>query len=313
MCLHLLSGGRALLDSPAVSCCGTLLLMHVPEALGKQLSTVLGCAPAQLRFMPVGGGDAASAFRVDTPDRCWFLKISTAAPGMLSAEADGLAALADSRSIRVPEVRAQGEGWLLLEWLALERPGNRCEAALGRRLADMHSPVPERFGWHRDNFIGLAPQYNPRMSNWPDFFREDRLQPQLQWARENGLGRPGTGAVERLCERLQAFFPAPVEAALVHGDLWQGNVGACEGEPVIFDPAVHYAHHEVDLAMLELFGGPGPEFRAGYEQLRPVAPEYRQRRDLYNLYHVLNHFNLFGGGYGRQAVRMAEGLLAELT
>ena len=286
--------------------------MRSVDVLREQLASLLGSKTAHLRFAPLGGGDTAAAYRVETPDGRWFLKTVTTATDMLSAEADGLAALADSRSIRVPRVRAQGADWLLLEWLELQALSRAREAELGRRLAELHRPRPEAFGWHRDNFIGLARQYNPRMTDWPAFFREARLQPQLKRAREKGLGRGGVDAVERLCEHVEAFFPVPVEAALVHGDLWQGNVGACEGEPVIFDPAVHYAHHEVDLAMLELFGGPGPDFRAGYEELRPVAPEYRQRRDLYNLYHVLNHFNLFGGGYGRQAVRMAEALLAEL-
>ena len=226
---------------------------------------------------------------------------------MLACEADGLRALAAAGAIRVPAILAEGvavdDAHLVLEWLDLTAPTK--PVALGRALAALHGatapigPRGERFGWHRDNFIGATPQINDWADDWTAFFRDARVVPQLERAHRNGyrgdLERDGVRLLSRLPDLLRDHAPSP---SLVHGDLWQGNAGTLpDGSPVVFDPAVYVGDGEVDLAMTELFGGFGPAFMRGYESVRPIAPGYALRRDLYNLYHLLNHLNLFGRSY----------------
>ena len=180
-------------------------------------------------------------------------------------------------------------------------------------LAQLHRTTAEAYGWHRDNTIGTTPQDNARTEDWAAFFRDRRIAPQLALAARNGHG----GRLQRAGERLLAAMPlllaghAPV-ASLLHGDLWSGNAARlASGEPVIFDPAVYFGDRETDLAMTELFGGFPAAFHAAYRAAWPIDAGYPVRRTLYNLYHVLNHLNLFGGGYGAQAEAMIGQLLAE--
>ena len=232
---------------------------------------------------------------------------------MFTAEAEGLEAIAATKAIRVPEVYRTGidgdTAFIEMEKLRLEPSSRATESALGEQLAAMHASTAERFGWHRENTIGLTPQHNDWSDNWVDFFREQRLGFQLRLAAANGL----TGSLQtqgaRLLERLPLFFdnhePRP---ALLHGDLWSGNWGSCDGAPVIFDPAVYYGDPESDLAMTRLFGGFGRAFYEAYATLVPTASGSHDRSDLYQLYHVLNHLNLFGSAYlGR-----AQGLINKL-
>jgi fructosamine-3-kinase len=177
----------------------------------------------------------------------------------------------------------------------------------------MHRVTGRSFGWRRDNTIGSTPQPNTPGNDWIAFWREQRLGFQLRLAERNGLSSALQAKGERLLERLEAFFrgyaPAP---SLLHGDLWGGNHGyTVSGEPVVFDPAVYYGDREADLAMTELFGGFGAGFYAAYKEVWPLDSGYAVRKQLYNLYHVLNHANLFGGGYASQAEAMMERLLAE--
>jgi fructosamine-3-kinase len=233
---------------------------------------------------------------------------------MLEAEADGLAAIQRTRTIRVPRPIGAGTAgataFLALEWLDFERGGR--DAALGSALAAMHRDLGPRFGWHRDNTIGTTPQHNAWSDAWSEFFRDRRLAPQLALAAQRGHG----GALQRNGERLLDALPPLLAAhapppSLVHGDLWSGNAARLlSGEPAIFDPAVYYGDRETDLAMSELFGGFGADFYAAYDDAWPRDDGYEVRRPLYNLYHVLNHLNLFGGGYGRQAEAMIGELLA---
>ena len=233
---------------------------------------------------------------------------------MFSAEADGLSELAAPRALRVPGVLACGvEGdmaFVALEWLTLGRPGRDTERLLGERLAALHRTTRDRFGWHRDNTIGLTPQPNPWSDDWVDFLREQRIGFQLRLAADKGF----TGELQtrgaRLLNRLPDYFENyEPEASLLHGDLWGGNWGSCDGEPVIFDPAVYYGDRESDLAMTRLFGGFGRAFYDAYESAWPLAPGHRQRSDIYQLYHVLNHLNLFGGGYLGRAQDLINRLL----
>jgi fructosamine-3-kinase len=234
-----------------------------------------------------------------------FLKVNHAhLADAFAAEADGLAALR-AAGCTAPEPLEtgvdDGEAYLLMQWLDLRSRGNF--AALGHMLARMHRSTGRRFGWSRDNYIGSTAQRNGQNESWKAFWREQRLAPQLELARRNGH-RLDIGAA---CDLLDGHAPQP---SLVHGDLWSGNAGFLrDSSPVLFDPAVYYGDREVDLAMTELFGGFPREFYSAYEDEWPLEAGYQRRKHLYNLYHLLNHLNLFGGGYLAQ-VRSTLGLLA---
>ena len=268
---------------------------------------------------PVGGGCINAGYRVSGAGRRYFVKLNRASrEAMFQAELEGLTAIAATGTLRVPQPVCVGRdaerSWLALEHLELAQADSPTMAALGERLAALHRWDAARFGWHRDNTIGATPQRNDWCADWVEFWRERRLAFQLRLAADNGhrgaLQRRG----ERLLQRVEDFFahdrPAP---SLLHGDLWAGNA-ACTtgGEPVAFDPACYYGDREADLAMTELFGGFAPAFYAAYRNAWPLPAGYAVRRELYNLYHVLNHLNLFGGGYGAQAERMIERLLSEV-
>ena len=231
-----------------------------------------------------------------------------------AAEAEGLAELAGANVIRVPAVLHQGvegnQAYIDIEWLELELANARVAAKFGTQLASLHQVTAERFGWHRDNTIGPTRQCNDLSDDWVSFFREHRLGFQLALAASNGYGGVLQDQGAQLMERLPEFFahydPAP---SLLHGDLWGGNWGCCDGEPVIFDPAVYYGDRETDIAMTKLFGGFSKEFYKAYEAEAPLAPGHEERCALYQLYHVLNHLNLFGGGYLGQANALLTRLL----
>lgn len=263
------------------------------------------------------GGDISAAGILDDGSRRYFLKTQPVRRyDMFTAEAAGLAALAATGAVRVPQPVCHGvagdQAFLVLEALALAGRGDA--AALGRQLARLHRVSAAGFGWQRDNWIGSTPQENAWLDDWVAFWRERRLGFQLRLARDNGLGdrlqRDGAALLARLDGLFPGYRPPP---SLLHGDLWGGNHGYLEdGTPVVFDPAVYYGDRECDLAMTELFGGFAPAFHAAYREAWPLDPGYRVRRTLYNLYHVLNHANMFGGGYAGQAGRMLGELLAEL-
>jgi len=287
------------------------------ESLEQSLSAATGEAFHVERSRPVGGGCINEAVVLEGCARRYFVKLNSAGRlPMFEAEADGLEAILASGALRAPRPVATGtqagRAWLALEYLPLGRADQSCHRALGEHLAALHNQPREYFGWHRDNTIGATPQPNTPTQDWVSFLRERRLGFQLELARANGAGARLLDPGLRLLELLPAFFtdyrPQP---SLLHGDLWGGNWGADEtGAPVVFDPAVYCGDGEADLAMTELFGGFGPGFYDAYRQCREVDPGYRTRRELYNLYHVLNHFNLFGGGYTSQAETMIRRLVA---
>jgi fructosamine-3-kinase len=235
---------------------------------------------------------------------------------LLEGEADGLARLAAAKAVRLPEVRAAGvageTAFLALTWIERGPSSPACEQLLGEQLAQLHQSLGRAFGLDRDNHIGRTPQQNGWMDRWPDFFRERRLRPQLALAVSNGLsGLAAPG--ERLLEAVAALLTHSPPPSLLHGDLWGGNwLADSDGEPVIFDPAVYYGDREADLAMTRLFGGFGADFYAAYEDSWALPHGSRTRTELYNLYHVLNHANLFGGSYVQQARAMMERLLAQV-
>lgn len=281
-----------------------------------ELSRLAGLSLDASSLRPVAGGDIHRAYRLESERGLLFLKLNT--PDHLAglvAEARGLEALAAAGAVRVPAVIAHGlaggKACLLLEWLDLQTPTPGSAAALGRALARMHRNSADRFGFPSNNFIGSTPQPNGWMKDWVDFFRRRRLGYQLELAVQNGFGFL-SGDGDRLLGALDALLaghrPVP---SLLHGDLWGGNWGCLPGgEPVIFDPAAHYGDRECDLAMTRLFGGFGQAFYEAYEAEWPLPPGARRRCELYQLYHVLNHANLFGGGYGQNALDRIKQLLA---
>lgn len=277
----------------------------------------LTCAPSPERR--VSGGSINACYRWLTEGAPLFVKIggSAAAP-MLEAEAEGLEELEAAHALRVPKVLARGQiqaaAFLALEWLERGAADARSETRLGTGLAAQHARVAAAFGWRRDNTIGSTPQANGQLVSWVEFYRERRLRPQLALAAARGfgalLGASGERLLEAVPQLLEGHRPVP---SLLHGDLWGGNWFATEhGEPVIFDPAVYYGDREADLAMTRLFGGFGRAFYRAYEEAAPLPPGAELRTELYNLYHVLNHANLFGGGYAAQAREMIDRLLAEV-
>jgi len=267
----------------------------------------------------VQGGCINECFRYQTRSGAVFVKVAAAASlDLFEAESAGLQELSSANAIRVPRVLGAGirneRALLALEWLDLERPATRCDTAFGDCLARQHRATKPLFGWKRANYIGTTPQTNLWSRDWVSFWRTHRFDAQLNLAIEKGAD---TAFVERatlLSALMDGFFTSYLpSASLLHGDLWSGNYAAdTAGNPVIFDPAVYYGDRECDIAMTQLFGGFGREFYAAYENAWPLDAGWRERVALYNLYHVLNHFNLFGGSYLAQANAMAEKLLAEL-
>ena len=263
---------------------------------------------------PVGGGDISAAWRIESQDGGIFLKTGPGdALDMFAAEAEGLLELKAAQAVRVPEVLAVGEhsggAFLALEWLDLKSPDKSNEKVLGKQLAAMHRTAKDRFGWHRDNTIGRTPQHNDWSDDWAAFFGEHRLGFQLELAKKNGFSGELQREGARLLKSLPSFFEGyPVVPSLLHGDLWGGNWSSCQGSPVIFDPAVYFGDRETDLAMTKLFGGFGAAFYSAYESAWPLQPGSRVRMDLYQLYHVLNHLNLFGGAYLGRAIALMRNL-----
>ena len=286
------------------------------EELEAAIARALGRGFSVRNRAPVGGGCFSEAWRLDSSEGPRFLKTGPAdAADGFAAEADGLAAL-EGGGMRVPRVLARGDtegrAWLLLEYLDLRGLDGAAGARLGETLAAMHGETAGNFGWHRDNYIGATPQANGELGNWVTFLRERRLGPQLALANRRGAPAGLAEAGARLLEALPGFFagydPHP---SLLHGDLWGGNAAALgDGTPALFDPATYRADREAEIAMTELFGGFAPGFYQAYQAHLPLDAGYRTRKTLYNLYHLLNHFNLFGGGYGRQALVSCERLLA---
>jgi len=265
--------------------------------------------------IPVSGGDISAAWRLATDDGDLFIKTGPlSAAEMFAAEAEGLSEIARTGTVRVPHVIANGAAdtavFLALEWLDLERADSGLGRRFGEQLAEMHHATMKRYGWHRDNTIGLTPQHNTWSDDWVDFYREHRLAFQLRLATENGF----TGELQergaQLLKRLPIYFEGVEPAAsLLHGDLWGGNWGCSGGNPVIFDPAVYYGDRETDLAMTRLFGGFGTAFYDAYESSWPLPDGHEERQHLYQLYHVLNHLNLFGSGYLGRAISLIDELL----
>ncbi|HEX6372471.1 MAG TPA: fructosamine kinase family protein [Longimicrobium sp.] len=290
----------------------------IPDAVRATVEARLGPVHGAA---PVSGGCINHGMRVELADGPVFVKYNPdAPPGLFAAEARGLDALrAAADGLVVPRALAWAEAeggapaWLAIEWLEPSARGPDFAERLGRGVAALHrAGRTEGWGWTEDNFIGPLPQANAPAASWAEFWRTRRLRPQLELARRAGR-LPGKAAEwDRLMDRLPALL-APAEAdgpSLLHGDLWGGNVLAAPDGPALIDPAVYRGHREADLAMTELFGGFGDRFHAAYGEAWPLQPGYPVRRAVYQLWYLLIHVNLFGGGYGAQTAGVLREALA---
>jgi len=266
------------------------------------LNEILG---APLRSTtPVSGGDINDAYKLTLTDgRQVFMKANRSADlSVFQAEAEGLEAIRATDTIGVPQVIAVGKdqqygAFLLLEWVEAAPKAHGFWETFGRSLARMNQAPASRFGWGKDNYIGASPQINTPHENWIAFYRDCRLSPQIKRA-QRYFDPSMRKRITRLLDHLEDHLVEPPHPSLLHGDLWSGNfITGNDGQAWLIDPAVYVGHAEADLAMTELFGGFAPAFYSAYREVNPLQPGYEQRRDLYNLYHLLNHLNLFGRGY----------------
>ncbi|MBF0218390.1 MAG: fructosamine kinase family protein [Gammaproteobacteria bacterium] len=291
----------------------------IAEVIGEATASPFAVNPVELSVRSVAGGSINQSYRLSDGVRHFFVKLNRAERlAMLRAELAGLRALAVCPQLRLPLPitvgRLGGRAYLVMEWLDLTSQGDYLR--LAQALVALHRITSDRFGWHGDNTIGSSPQANRWHQNWSDFWREERLLPQLRQLTGSALAQQGAQLLQRLPQLLAGHQPQP---SLLHGDLWSGNVAfmapASDGAAVIFDPACYYGDREADLAMSELFGGFPPQFYQAYQQAWPLAPGYQQRKRLYNLYHLLNHHLMFeehgvSGGYGAQSLQVMRQLLA---
>ena len=292
--------------------------MSLWETIGADIEAATGRRAGLRQQEGIGGGCINQALRVEYGDSSYLVKLSSAGQAeMFAAEALGLQELQQCRELRIPEPVCWGDdgqsSYLVMEYLDLGGRGDA--AALAAGLASMHRITRPAFGWVRDNTIGSTPQINTPADDWIEFWRDRRLRFQLDLAVRNAAGSRLQAGGERLLEEFPRLFSGytPV-ASLLHGDLWGGNQAFTRaGEPAIYDPAVYYGDREADIAMTELFGGFGRDFYAAYREHYPLDDGYAVRKRLYNLYHVLNHFNMFGGGYLSQSQGMLDSLLSELS
>lgn len=269
---------------------------------------------------PVSGGCINSAYILHGDKICYFIKLNRAELlPMFEAEFAGLEEMLVSNTVRVPKPIVYGvladKAFLIMEMMSLKSGNNTSDKQLGHQLAALHRIKQPFFGWHQNNTIGSTEQLNHNSDNWIEFWKNNRLGFQLSLAERNGYGSKLFQTGEKLCHSLYHFFgsytPHP---SLLHGDLWSGNASVSDdNEPVIYDPACYYGDRETDIAMTTLFGGFSSSFYAAYNESYPMHSGYRVRKTLYNLYHILNHLNLFGEAYLHQAQNMIDSLLSEVN
>lgn len=253
---------------------------------------------------PVSGGDISSAYCVDTETGQYFLKVNSdsSALGMFYSEQEGLQAIEETKTIAVPHVHfvdsIDGQAFLMMDLVESKRPDTSDYHRLGSQLAELHLCSQADFGFSSDNFIGSLPQQNNIHANWAEFHWFERILPQLQLALRDGLIQSQMIPEEERAITLFREISGDIRPALLHGDLWGGNyLIAADGTPFLIDPAVYYGHSMVDIAMSRLFGGFGAGFYDAYHEIIPKSPYYDIQIELYQLYYLLVHLNLFGSSY----------------
>ena len=273
----------------------------IPHDLRTALETSIGTLRSSTTVI---GGDINTAARIETQDARYFVKWNShPRPRMFQVEARGLNLLASVHALRVPHVIAviDQPTALVLEWIDLGTNKNAAVEALGRGLAQQHRSTAQTYGLDHDNYLGSTPQRNTPSQSWIEFFRDQRLGVQRDLAQRSGyLTSERARRLGRVQDRLDQWIDdSTVVPSLLHGDLWGGNTLVdAQGNPVLIDPAAYYGDREAEIAFTELFGGFAARFYAAYHEPWPLDRGYADRRDLYNLYHLLNHLNLFGEGYG---------------
>ncbi len=293
-------------------------MLDWPE-IAAQISNVTQSRFTVQEVTAIGGGCINQAYCLADEKQRYFIKLNSAQSlPMFEAEAAGLEEIVQSNTLRVPRPVCWGQNdstaWLVLEHIQLGHNAHENAADLGAGLAAMHRTHAANFGWVRDNTIGATPQINTQSSDWLFFWRTHRLGYQLELAKANGYTGKLQSLGAQLLTHLDLFFSGfSPQASLLHGDLWSGNYSFDDaGQPVLFDPATYYGDRETDIAMTELFGGFASNFYSAYRHEYPLDSGYNVRKVIYNLYHVLNHLNLFGGSYRNQAEQMMNRLLAEI-
>ncbi len=289
------------------------------KQIAQQISLTINQSFSIIKTQPVSGGCINSAYILQGKQTSYFVKLNQLElQTMFEAEYVGLEELRQSATVKVPKPIVTGLSdncaFLVLEKITLVSGNSSTMIQLGHQLAALHKKSQSYFGWHQNNTIGSTEQLNSATEDWILFWRDKRLGFQLSLAEKNGYSGKLIRSGEKLSESLNFFFsnysPHP---SLLHGDLWSGNAGATNvGEPIIYDPACYYGDRETDLAMTELFAGFGSDFYAAYNESYPLDSDYHIRKTLYNLYHILNHLNLFGSSYLQQAQNMIDSLLSEI-
>lgn len=284
----------------------------IPDGLKAELEQALENCDRGSRILdvrPVHGGCIHRSGQLITDRKNYFLKWnSKIQAGVFKTEVQGLALLRQTGTVRIPQVYAVKEApagipsFILMEWI--EQKGAVDQRILGRQLAAMHKDnTASQFGLDHDNFIGSTPQINTPQDDWVHFFREKRLQPQIRLASQGGkMNSKRRSMANKFCERVEEWIGGLSHMpALLHGDLWGGNLlGDEKGYPVLIDPAVYYGDREADLAFTQMFGGFSDDFYQAYQEIYPLEAGYAIRFEIYNVYHILNHLNLFGESYGAQ-------------
>jgi len=262
------------------------------------------------KISPVSGGDSNQAFYVQTNEREYFVKLNQQMKiGYFKFEERGLKMIQATNTINVPDVlgclEAEGVPMLWLEWIEGKRTHDT-DVLLGERLAAMHLAEAKGYGFDGESYIGKLPQQNRLMDDWVEYYRDVRLAGQWKRGKANGrIGQAREKRLVKLMERLDEWIPRKPKSCLLHGDLWGGNwMTGPGGTPYLIDPAVLFGDHEMDLAFTELFGGFSRKFYEAYQSVFPLSPEYEERKELYQLYYLLVHLNLFGESYGPSVDRI---------
>ena len=289
------------------------------DNIAKQISIATGRPFKLIKATHISGGCINNAVALQGEDLTFFVKLNGAnLIHMFEAEAKALIEIAKTKSVLVPTPICHGvsekQSYLVLEFLNMtNKKSEKCHATLGTQLAKLHRVTNDQFGWVIDNTIGETPQLNTATKSWIEFYRNQRLAYQFQRTKETH--HHSFKHQVKLLDNLELFFKSytPIPS-LLHGDLWSGNYSCITGSniPIIYDPATYYGDRETDIAFSEWFGGFSNTFYDTYNEAYPLDAGYKKRKNLYNLYHMLNHYNLFGGGYAQQAQDLIDSLISKI-